>query len=268
MEDFLKCGASKGVRMEPEEPGGDPAPGPQADLAAVVVQERLGPFVSSKLLQSPAADDDDEEKLTTPRGIASGDADEVEVSPNDVTDDVLETAQKSDPKPTPDTVHDDVEGLMFLKHDDGWVWEKPGVGVKRPLPSVSSPQGCIRPILPYPTTVVFGGAGASPADIEDFHANRSALPHPLPPSMPGSPAAHPEALGRVEEFKVMALRLHDEVINKACDRRGESVRALTLYLTLFRDEPNVCVRAHAEHDLRTVPLVFFVRRSAGAGTER
>ena len=85
--------------MEPEEPGGDPAPGPQADLAAVVVQERLGPFVSSKLLQSPAADDDDEEKLTTPRGIASGDADEVEVSPNDVTDDVLATAQKSDPKP-------------------------------------------------------------------------------------------------------------------------------------------------------------------------
>ena len=44
--------------MAEDEPGGDPAPGPQADSASSEIRERLAPFVSEKILQSPISEEE------------------------------------------------------------------------------------------------------------------------------------------------------------------------------------------------------------------
>jgi len=190
--------------MTEDEPGGDPAQGPQAGAASSEMRERLAPFVSEKILQSPVSDDEEGGALCTPRCEATGGADEVEISPTDVTENVVDQTKASG-KPMSDDVEENLDSLLFLKHDEGWVWESPDVA-PAPSPPTLPPPGTIKPIIPYPSSVVFGGSGASAADIQDFHTR---MCNPIA-SPPGSPAVHPDAQVRDERLKVMALKLHDE----------------------------------------------------------
>ena len=191
--------------MTEDEPGGDPAQGPQAGAASSEMRERLEPFVSEKILQSPVSDDEEGGALCTPRCEATGGADEVEISPTDVTENVVDQTKASG-KPMSDDVEENLDSLLFLKHDEGWVWESPDAA-PAPSPPTLPPPGTIKPIIPYPSSVVFGGSGASAADIQDFHTR---MCNPIA-SPPGSPAVHPDAQVRDERLKVMALKLHDEV---------------------------------------------------------
>ena len=201
---FTGCRPAKRFGMAEDEPGGDPAPGPQADSASSEIRERLAPFVSEKILQSPISEEEGD-ALRTPRYEASGGTDKVEISPTDVTENVVNPKMASG-KPKSDAVEDNLDSLLFLKHDEGWVWESPGPAPAPPPPTLA-PRGTIKPIIPYPTSVVFGGSGASAADIQDFHT-RMCNPRASPP---GSPAVHPDAQARAKRLKVMALKLHDEV---------------------------------------------------------
>ena len=83
--------------MTEDEPGGDPAQGPQAGAASSEMRERLAPFVSEKILQSPVSDDEEGGALCTPRCEATGGADEVEISPTDVTENVEHNQDSSQP---------------------------------------------------------------------------------------------------------------------------------------------------------------------------
>ena len=62
--------------MTEDEPGGDPAQGPQAGAASSEMRERLAPFVSEKILQSPVSEEEEGGALCTPRCEATGGADE------------------------------------------------------------------------------------------------------------------------------------------------------------------------------------------------
>ena len=63
---FTGCRPAKRFGMAEDEPGGDPAPGPQADSASYEIRERLAPFVSEKILQSPISEEEGD-ALRTPR---------------------------------------------------------------------------------------------------------------------------------------------------------------------------------------------------------
>ena len=211
---FTGCRPAKRFGMAEDEPGGDPAPGPQADSASSEIRERLAPFVSEKILQSPISEEEGD-ALRTPRYEASGGTDKVEISPTDVTENVVNPKMASG-KPKSDAVEDNLDSLLFLKHDEGWVWESSGPAPAPPPPTLA-PRGTIKPIIPYPTSVVFGGSGASAADIQDFHT-RMCNPRASPP---GSPAVHPDAQARAKRLKVMALKLHDEVRALLRGQNGE-----------------------------------------------